>query len=146
MASTVIPGMQYRDAPAAIEWLCRVLGFEKHAVHTGEGGTVMHAELTLGGGMIMLGSASEKSAERGMALPGDLGGAQTRSAYLVVHDADAVYGRVREAGARIVEQIEDKPFGGRGVPGPGGLHLAHGDLRSVGEEVSERPLAMSNQR
>ena len=28
--STVIPAMRYRDAPAAIEWLCRVLGFEKH--------------------------------------------------------------------------------------------------------------------
>ena len=31
--STIIPGLRYRDAPAAIEWLCRVLGFEKHVVY-----------------------------------------------------------------------------------------------------------------
>ena len=37
--STVIPGMRYRDAPAAIEWLCRVLGFSKSLVVPGEGDT-----------------------------------------------------------------------------------------------------------
>jgi hypothetical protein len=57
--STVIPGMHYRNAPDAIEWLCRVFGFEKHAVYAGPGNIIMHAELTLGGGMIMLGSANE---------------------------------------------------------------------------------------
>ena len=31
--STVIPGLRYRDCLAAIEWLCRVLGFEKQAVY-----------------------------------------------------------------------------------------------------------------
>lgn len=30
--SSVIPAMRYRDAPAAIEWLCRVFGFERHLV------------------------------------------------------------------------------------------------------------------
>ena len=49
--------MLYRNAPAAIDWLCRVFGFERHAVHPGPDNTIMHAELTLGGGMIMLGSA-----------------------------------------------------------------------------------------
>lgn len=28
--STVIPCLRYRDAPAAIEWLVRVFGFEKN--------------------------------------------------------------------------------------------------------------------
>ena len=54
--STVIIGQAYRDAPAAIEWLCSVLGFTKHAVYPAPDGTIMHAELTLGGGMVMLGS------------------------------------------------------------------------------------------
>ena len=27
----IIPGMRYHDAPAAIDWLCRAFGFEKHA-------------------------------------------------------------------------------------------------------------------
>ena len=28
----VIAGMRYHDAPAAIDWLCRALGFERHLV------------------------------------------------------------------------------------------------------------------
>ena len=53
---TVIPTMRYRDAPAAIEWLCKAFGFEKHLVVPGPGGTIAHAQLTCGNGMIMLGS------------------------------------------------------------------------------------------
>ena len=30
--SNVMPGMRYRDAPAAIDWLCRVLGFSRNLV------------------------------------------------------------------------------------------------------------------
>jgi uncharacterized glyoxalase superfamily protein PhnB len=48
--------LRYRDAQAAIEWLCRAFGFEKHLVVPGEGGTIAHAELSFGNGMIMLGS------------------------------------------------------------------------------------------
>ena len=33
----VIAGMRYHDAPAAIDWLCRALGFERHLVVPGEG-------------------------------------------------------------------------------------------------------------
>ena len=51
--STVIPAMRYRDANAAIEWLCKAFGFEKHFVVPGENGTVAHAQLTFGNGMIM---------------------------------------------------------------------------------------------
>src|SRR3546814_6749066 len=31
--STIIPCLRYRDALAAIDWLCRAFGFEKHAVY-----------------------------------------------------------------------------------------------------------------
>ena len=112
--STVIPGMHYRKAPDAIEWLCSVFGFEKHAVVPGPGNTIMHAELTLGGGMIMLGSMNDKAPNRQMKLPSELGGAQTRGVSLIVKDADEIYARVKTAGAKIVEDIEDKPYGGRG--------------------------------
>ena len=112
--STVIPGMHYHNAPAAIEWLCSVFGFEKRAVYPGPDNTIMHAELTLGGGMIMLGSINDKPPRRHMKLPVELGGAQTRSVSLIVKDADDVYVRATSAGAEIVEPIEDKPFGGRG--------------------------------
>ena len=114
IGSTVIPGMHYRNAPDAIEWLCRVFGFEKHAVYTGPGDSIMHAELTLGSGMIMLGSVNDKMPDRHMKLPAELGGAQTRGVSLIVKDADEIYARAKTAGARIVEEIEDKPYGGRG--------------------------------
>jgi uncharacterized glyoxalase superfamily protein PhnB len=112
--SSVIPGMRYRNAPAAIEWLCRVFGFEKHAVYPGPNHTIMHAELTLGGGMIMLGSMNEGDYARLMKQPDEIGGAETRSTSLIVRDADAAYERAKAGGAEIVRDIEDKEYGGRG--------------------------------
>jgi uncharacterized glyoxalase superfamily protein PhnB len=109
--SLIIPGMHYRDAPAAIEWLCRVFGFAKHAVYPGENNTIMHAELTFGGGMLMLGSARPNPFCK---QPDELGGHETHGINLIVNDADAVYARAKEAGASFVIDLEDKPYGGRG--------------------------------
>jgi uncharacterized glyoxalase superfamily protein PhnB len=53
--TTVMPCLRYRNAPAAIEWLCEAFGFEKQAVYTNEDGTIAHAQLIFGNGMIMLG-------------------------------------------------------------------------------------------
>jgi uncharacterized glyoxalase superfamily protein PhnB len=112
--TSIIPGMAYRNAPAAIEWLCRVFGFEKHAVYPGPNETIMHAELTLGDGMIMLGSVNDNEYSRFVKQPDEIGGAETQSVSLIVSDADAVYARARTAGAEILFDIEDKPYGGRG--------------------------------
>jgi hypothetical protein len=70
--SSVIPGHRYRNAPAAIDWLCNVFGFERHAVYEGELGTIAHAELTLGGGMIMLGSGKDDEFGRSFKSPEEL--------------------------------------------------------------------------
>ena len=40
-AAAIIPAMRYHDAPAAIEWLCKAFGFEKHLVITGSHRVVM---------------------------------------------------------------------------------------------------------
>jgi uncharacterized glyoxalase superfamily protein PhnB len=106
--------MRYRHAAEAIEWLCRVFGFEKHAVYAGPGNTIMHAELTLGGGMIMIGSVNDNEYSRLIQQPDAIGGGETRSLSLIVPDADAVYARATGAGAEILFDIEDKPYGGRG--------------------------------
>jgi uncharacterized glyoxalase superfamily protein PhnB len=55
----IIPTLRYRDAAAAIDWLCRAFGFARHLVVEGEGGRIAHAELTFAGGMIMLGSTGD---------------------------------------------------------------------------------------
>lgn len=111
--SSVICGLRYRNAPAAIEWLCNVLGFARHAVYPGADGSIQHGELTLGGGMIMLGSIRNNESTRYMTQPDEIGGMETRSEYLVVADADVVYKRVKESGAEIVLEIRDQGYGGR---------------------------------
>jgi len=52
----VFPALRYRDAPAAIDWLERVLGFETTERIDNPDGTIAHAELRLGDGLVMLGS------------------------------------------------------------------------------------------
>ena len=44
--ATVIPCLRYRDAPAAIEWLCENFGFEKQLVVPNDDGTIAHARLS----------------------------------------------------------------------------------------------------
>ena len=114
--STVIPCLRYRDAPKAIEWLCSVFGFERQLVVPNEDGTIAHAELRFGNGMIMLGSVLEVETEYGRLCkqPDEIGGMTTQSPYLVVPDADAVYARAQAAGAEIVIDIKDEDYGGRG--------------------------------
>ena len=91
--SAVIPGLRYRDAPAAIEWLCDNLGFAKHLVVPDGASGIAHAQLTLGNGMIMLGSVRDNEFGQLMRQPDEVGGGETQSPYLVVGDADAVYAK-----------------------------------------------------
>ncbi len=58
--STVIPCLGYRDAAAAIDWLCANFGFEQRLVVPNDDGTIVHAQLSFGNGMVMLGSAPRK--------------------------------------------------------------------------------------
>jgi uncharacterized glyoxalase superfamily protein PhnB len=112
--TTIIPGMRYHDANAAIEWLCRAFGFTKHLVVPGENGTIAHAQLTFGNGMIMLGSAGNDAYGKLVKPPRDLGGGCSQGAYIIVEDTDAHYRRAVAAGAKILMDIEDKDYGGRG--------------------------------
>ncbi|MES2018283.1 MAG: VOC family protein [Pseudomonadota bacterium] len=113
--ASVIPCLRYRDAPAAIEWLCATFGFEPHLVVPGENNTIAHAQLSFGNGMIMLGSSSTNNAYgQLMAQPADVQGKQTQTVYVVVADADAVYARVRRAGMEIIMDLKDEDYGGRG--------------------------------
>ena len=112
--SAVIPGLRYRDAMAMIDWLCKVFGFERQVVHAGPDNRVMHAQLTLGGGMIMIGSAgNETPATVLLRQPDEIGGAETQAPYLVVADIDAVHARAKAAGARMLLPLEDKGYGGK---------------------------------
>lgn len=111
--SAVIPVRRYRNAPSAIEWFCAVFGFERHVVYENKDGTISHAELTLNGGMIMLGSAKDDEHSRRFKSPDELDGMETGSVYLVVPDADAAHARAVAAGAVITRPLQDTPYGSR---------------------------------
>jgi len=112
--SRVIPTLRYHDAPAAIDWLCRVLGFEPHFIVPGEAeGLIAHAQLTLGSGMIMLGSACHDDYHSHVYPPAGPGASLTQAAYRVVVDIDAHYARARAAGAEIVVELAEQDYGGK---------------------------------
>src|SRR5262245_58338733 len=101
--ATIIPCLRYRDAPAAVDWLCRAFGFQKKAVFEGPDNTIAHGELTFGNGMIMVGSFAHDSPYANVLIsPEEIDGKQTQSPYVVVEDADAVYATAKAAGAKIL--------------------------------------------
>ena len=110
LAPDVIPTLHYHDALAAIDWLERAFGFERHAVYE-EGGVVQHSELRFGSGMVMLGSAREN--EHGTKTPREAG-APTGGLYVIVEDPDAHHERAVAAGAEVIRGLQNEEYGSRG--------------------------------
>jgi uncharacterized glyoxalase superfamily protein PhnB len=112
--STIVPCIRYRNAPAAIEWLCQTFGFERHLVVAGPNDTIAHAQLSFGNGMVMLGSVTDGEFDQLLKQPDEIGGGETQTPYVIVADADVVYLRAKAGGAVIVMDIKDEEYGGRG--------------------------------
>ena len=109
-ATTIFPVLRYRDATAAVEWLTRAFGFAQRSLTRHDDGTILHAELQLGAGIIMLGQHR----------PDDwMGGAAPDPAtspvglYVRVDDPDAHFARAKDAGAEIVMEPVDQDYGSR---------------------------------
>lgn len=113
-ASAIIPCLRYRDAHAAIAWLEQAFDFKPQAVYA-DGAIVYHAQLVYGGGMVMLGSV-DNGGEWGKLTvqPDEINGRETQSACVIVGNPDAHYARAVAAGARVVIDIADQDYGGRG--------------------------------
>ncbi len=114
MRATISPGLAYRDAKKAIDWLCEAFGFERKEVFEGENGTIAHAELTFKNGMVMLNSVAEYPGSDKIKHPSEIGNVATQYINVIVDDTDAHYARAKKMGAKIVMDIEDKHYGGRG--------------------------------
>jgi uncharacterized glyoxalase superfamily protein PhnB len=114
MGTTVVPALRYRDLPGAIDWLCAAFGFETQRVVPAPDGGVLYAQLTLGHGMVMLAPVTGSAFDQLMCQPDETGGAETQICYFCVEDALAHYERARAAGAEIVLDITDSPYGGQG--------------------------------
>ena len=98
----------YEDARSAIDWLGRAFGFEVRLKVEGDAGSIVHSELTLGDGLIMVGSADRRAGHRS---PRALDGANTQALFVYVDDADAHCARARAEGARIVTEPTTTDYG-----------------------------------
>lgn len=105
------PVLRYRDVPAAVEWLCGTLGFEKHGIITAVDGTIVEARLMFGNDLILLLPA--RSPERWRGKSRTPAGAEMQSCYLVVDDVDLHYRNAKAAGVEILD-LTEYDYGGRG--------------------------------
>jgi uncharacterized glyoxalase superfamily protein PhnB len=112
----IIPCLRYEDAPAAIDFLCRAFGFEKHAVYpnAADPARIDHAQLVRDGQMIMLGSVRESDYDRNAPMTtARKAGGNTQAPYVVLDDVDGHAARARAEGADIIMEPADQDYGGR---------------------------------
>jgi uncharacterized glyoxalase superfamily protein PhnB len=103
--TTVFPTLKYDDAHAAIEFLERTLGMERHQVHEAEPGKVAHAELRFRDAFVMLSSrgvGDERFEPGGKAV-----------VYIAVDEVDSLHERAKSAGAEILMPPTDQDYGSR---------------------------------
>jgi uncharacterized glyoxalase superfamily protein PhnB len=94
---SIYPFMRFADADGALEWLSKAFGFEEHHVYRNDDGVIVHAQISLGPGIVMLSQGDP--AEQGV--------------YIGVEDADTHYECAKAAGAEITREIEDTPYDSR---------------------------------
>jgi uncharacterized glyoxalase superfamily protein PhnB len=125
-APSIYPTIRYDDAPAAIRFLTTAFGLVAQEVDESSDTTVNHALLRHGSSLVMLSSRR----------PGpsvfDHG---TCCLYLAVHDPDAHHARAVAAGAEIVSELTDMPYGSReyAARDPEGNVWAFGTYRPAAE-------------
>ena len=101
--------LAYDDAPAALDFLCSAFGFTEQSRMKGPDGSIGHAEVMLGGNVVMLATTWKAG---GMASPRDLPGMPSQL-FCEVDDVDAHYERAKSAGAVVIAGPEDQPYGFR---------------------------------
>ncbi len=121
---TVTPYLVVKGAAQLIDFLKEAFGAEQTFRVDGPGGTVGHAEVRIGGSMIMLGDASQADSEP-----------TNTSIHLYVGDTDAVYKRALAAGATSVREPQDQFYGDRSA----GVKDAFGNQWWIATHVEDVP-------
>jgi uncharacterized glyoxalase superfamily protein PhnB len=115
---TVSPMLAYEDAAAALAWLAEAFGFRERTRITMPDGSIGHAEMQVGDGVVMLAepdpsyqgpkrhAESCEAARRWSAVPYVIDGV-----HVYVGDVDAHFERARRAGAPILSAPEDAGYG-----------------------------------
>ena len=103
----ITPYLLYEDLDAAITWLVEVFGFDERLRIEGPDGKTLHAEIGLADGLVMMGHPgpeyqNPKHQE-----------AVTQLVRVYVDDVRAHYVVAQAAGAYIVREVADQPYGDR---------------------------------
>lgn len=107
-SSHIFPVLRYRDPRSAIAFLVKGFGFEVFALHEGQDGEIVHAELRLGQNLIMLGGFSPELVASGRTASGGTGGV-----YVSVRFVDGHHDMAVAAGAKITRPLQDMDYGSR---------------------------------
>ncbi len=99
----------YDDIEAVHDHLVTVFGFGPGRLERDDRGRVVHGEMHVGDGVIWMHPAS---ADHGLVSPAGLG-VSTHCMAVMVEDVDAHYRRAVEAGADVVGELRDEPYGYR---------------------------------
>jgi uncharacterized glyoxalase superfamily protein PhnB len=105
----LIPGLFYADPNAAVDWLAKAFGLELRLSYTDEQGRIAYAEVELGEAVVAV--RQERGHSPHDRSPRSVGGVNTAHLAVAVPDVDAHCARAAEAGARVVEPLEDKFYG-----------------------------------
>lgn len=105
----IVPYLGVRDAVRAIAFYREAFDARETSRLVDPAGGVIHAEVVIGGGAVML---AEENAEWGNHSPAALGGTSVRLV-LQVPDVDAVVARAVAAGATLVIPVADQFYGER---------------------------------
>src|SRR5215510_14128509 len=103
-ANILLPHLYYQNLDEAINWLRDVFGFSEHYRY---GEPVQGAQMNLGDAWIMVGGV--RSDRRS---PSQVG-AGTQSLTIFLDNVDAHFARSKSAGATIVEERHETPYGER---------------------------------
>ncbi len=100
--------LYYEDVAGALKFLAKAFGLRKYGSQmSGPDGKIKHAAMQLGQDVIMMGYPGPEYKN-----PKRLGQA-TQCLYLNVDDVDEHFERARKAGAAILEEPKDTPYGHR---------------------------------
>lgn len=135
----VIPYLTVDGAAAAIDFYTSVLGATERMRMPMPDGTIAHAEIEIGTGMVMLADAGEMSGPG----PKQIGGSPV-TVMVYVPDIDATFEAAVAAGAEIVSKPENQFYGDRSAaftdPFGHKWHIAS-HVEDVPEEEMEKRMA-----
>jgi PhnB protein len=108
-SSVLIPMLICRDVGAEIDFCTKVLGAAELGRRPGPDGNVVHALMTIGGGMFIIEGEWPTLASRAP----QPDGSSPIVIYIYVQDVDKVFERAVAAGARVLLPVKDQFWGDR---------------------------------